>query len=476
MEKLSIEVISIIIDQLQQDSQLARYATVSRTWQAAVEARTFARLQVDSDHLDRFRSAYSPHPRRQAALRALDFDVMLPTNTSWGPHHATFHTAFNSLFSLMHEWEKDQDASAFGSVQLRLGVHVAARRADDDADPKSLSHGVEHLQSMRPDDIASLPAVRRFDRFRIDVSLGQAIDPLTTCQLVLRLPRLQSLQLEYWDPDRRQRTPRAAYRTWLAEGIRSLRRLPRLTKLCIERRGSEEPDNHGVEVQDFRDDQGIDIVSEAVRQLAEAGILTELKLVDILVSPDLFQDRRHSDSTSPTGQAAAALPWPAMRSFIVHSGIVAPGGAWYYTGDPGAVTPMSSAESGILEDGMEDDDSDDDEGPAHWWRTRPDPDLFNPLALAMSAAVLRMPRLQAGALTVGSDHGLCDDLALQCAVPGEPFCESMGDGMRFADMEYRRWKTWIGGKTEWEVPAQVRDNWKEFVGEAGKISVVVYEL
>ncbi|KAK6841101.1 hypothetical protein PG987_001961 [Apiospora arundinis] len=386
MEKLSTEIISMIIDELQQDSQLALYATISRKWQAVVEARTFSSLDVDSDHLDPFRSACSSNPRRQATLRDLYFKVVLPTNSEWEDHHANFRTAFHPLFSLMHEWEKDQASStAFGSVELRTRVKVAARRADDDGDAhsKSLdstsSSHVEHLPSMRPDDIASLPAVRRFNHFRVDVILAAAIDPFTTCQLALQLPRLESLQLEYWDPPLWDPVGRAAHHTWLTEGIRSLRRLPRLENLYIARLGPDEPDNHGVEVQNFYDDQDVDTVCEAVRQLAEAGTLAELELVDVLVSPDLFQDRRRSDCISPTSQAAAAAaPWPAMRSFLVRSGIVAPGGAWYYTGDPGAVSPMSWDEEGIDEDSDSDNDGGGRRTPAHWWRSRPVPELFNP--------------------------------------------------------------------------------------------------
>ncbi|KAK6863674.1 hypothetical protein PG995_000202 [Apiospora arundinis] len=466
MEKLSTEIIEMIIDQLQQDSQLALYATISRKWQALVEARTFSSLDVDSDHLDPFRSACSSNPRRQATLRALHFNVVLPTSSEWEDHHANFRTAFHSLFSLMHEWEKDQASStAFGSVELRTRVKVAARRADDDDDDddahsKSLdstsSSHVEHLPSMRPDDIASLPTVRRFNHFRVDVILAAAIDPFTTCQLAIRLPRLESLRLEYWDPDHWDPAGRAAYQP----PHRSAR--------------GDEPDNHGVEVQNFHDDQDVDAVCEAVRQLAEAGTLAELELDDILVSPDLFQDRRHSDSISPTSQAAAAAaaPWPAMRSFHVRSGIVAPGGAWYYTGDPGAVTPLSWDEEGIDEDSDSDNDGGGRRTPAHWWRNRPVPELFNPLVLAMAGAVLRMPRLRAGALTIRSEQGLLDYVALQCAAPGTPLQKDMGDGTRFLDMECRRWMAWIGENTEWEVPAEVRDSWKEFVGEAGKISVV----
>jgi hypothetical protein len=173
----------------------------------------------------------------------------------------------------------------------------------------------------------------------------------------------------------------------------------------------------------------------------------------------------------------------------VRAGIVAPSGAWYYTGNPGAVEPGSdttgvrsddeedSAPSGSEASSTDSDDVDKDAvvngtRPSHMWRKRPDPEVFGPLAKDMADAVLRMPQLQSGYLEIGTDYGPPIGVVFQCAEAGQGFVDPP-DWKQDSEEEKRtrRWKVWVGTATEWEVPDDVNAKWKEWLGEDGKVVV-----
>ena len=104
------ELIALILSFLAPD-ELINYVTVSRSWQYAVERRTFRRIKLKSTDLEFFRNTFVGH--RRAALADLSYDVILPT---YSDHQcARFETeedkrsnnealteAIHGLFFVMH--------------------------------------------------------------------------------------------------------------------------------------------------------------------------------------------------------------------------------------------------------------------------------------------------------------------------------------------------------------------------------------
>ncbi|KAK7946301.1 uncharacterized protein PG986_010622 [Apiospora aurea] len=134
MDRLSFEVVSLILDELQGPhgkSTLAPYSTISRQWQAAVERRTFASLTVED--LGQFQAVISSSPFRLPALRDLRFNVDLPTDSeSRASYHRIQSAVLSTTTSLLNHlstWEKKtQDKTrftddSFGPISLRLQLN-----------------------------------------------------------------------------------------------------------------------------------------------------------------------------------------------------------------------------------------------------------------------------------------------------------------------------------------------------------------
>ncbi|ROW00453.1 hypothetical protein VPNG_07928 [Cytospora leucostoma] len=510
MEKLSPEILSLIAghlfeqprrapfraDSSQASTPRAPYACISRKWQAAVEPYIFAQISLKSSELPTFAAAFSSSPYRRLLLRRIAYDVCLHTHGDSRADHARNSEAFGSsmrgLMELLADWERaldGQDESHLGKLELSLGF---VWDIDSDADgpvdhnfnvcKSSAARRYLTLDNGDENGSSSLPTVRRVTAFKVDVSLGLAPHPGTMCRLAGLFPNLEGLDLEYRDPAIKRREMRQEHRVALARGLDDLRvRLPRLKRVCIRRQGATDPWDHGFANQDLEVD-GVDPLCDSVRQIIEAGTLTELELVDVLLSPDLFRDRRG-------GPDNACAYFSALRRFMIKVGILAPSGKWYYTGDPAAVEAGSLDPDDVDlddEDSDSDDSDDEDSGdedntdrdavvngerPYHPWRTRPDTETFDPLVKSMAEAVLwGMPSLEWGCLEVGTDQDTAVGVIIQCCAAGQAFVQPPDrSGSYPGEKQARRWKAWVGLDTSWHVPEDIMAVWKEWIGEEGKI-------
>lgn len=111
MDKLSIEILSLVVAELSvgpsprpaDRPRLARYATISRTWQHLVEARTFASIRyvkLDEKELSTFAALFK-HTRRQTLLRSFSLSFEPPFEGNLRAGHIANSTALGSaLMSL----------------------------------------------------------------------------------------------------------------------------------------------------------------------------------------------------------------------------------------------------------------------------------------------------------------------------------------------------------------------------------------
>lgn len=517
MDNLSPEIISLIANHLlakpkgshptgprpSTSPRPSDYACISRRWQAAAEPHSFAEIRLSSTELPALAALFSSRPHRRALLRRLACVVCLPTHGDSRADHARNLEAFGSstrgLLDLLARWEAapgDRGGAGSGRLSLHLGF---AWDVDSDADgPVDQNFDVCKSSSARRyltleggigGQGVGLPSVQRVKDFRVEVSLGLAPHPATMCQLAGLFPSLEGLDLEYRDPAIKRHEMRQEHRVALGDGLRELtERLPKLKRLCIRRQGATDPWNHSFASRSL-EEGGVDILCDSVRQVVEAGTLTELVLVDVLLSPDLFRDPRRGDKGSVTS-------FPSLRRFDIKVGILAPSGEWYYTGDPAAVEAGSStlddmesedeedSDGGGSDDGDSDDgDSDDDEDnterdaivngerPHHPWRTRLNTETFDPLVKSLSEAVLRgMPSLEWGSLEIGTDQDTPVGVIMQCCAAGQAFVQAPGR-IETDDISVRRWKTCVGFGTEWQVPEDVTALWEEWVGDEGNVEM-----
>lgn len=289
--------------------------------------------------------------RRQNSLRELTFVVCLPTHGDSRDDHATneavFFEALKGLFSLLEKW--DQQSPSDGSFKLWLRFEYDIQNSDG---PVEYNFNVSKSTAVRrylDINTTELPVLRRIKSFRISGTFGRVPHPATMCRLAGLFTQLEELNIEYCDPAIKRQEMRKEHRFALAAGLKKLSILSNLSKLKLERNSNCDPANHSFACQDLEDEEHVDVLCESIRQLAEVGRLTELELKNILVSPDLFRDRRSGGT--PDNKLC-----PALRRLKVEDGILSPSGEWWYTGDPEAVEACSS---GTDYGSGDDDDSDD---------------------------------------------------------------------------------------------------------------------
>lgn len=495
MDDLSTELLSIIVAHLYAKPPPPKvlirnrpppvripYATVSRRWQEVVEAHTLASIKFKSTELGTFASVYTD-PRRRTNLRRLDYSVSLPTHGDSRSNHATnltvFGAAMKDLLELLRGWEHDVpdgDDNSIGRLEVRLqvvfDVDMSRGPAEFNFDPSRSSAGRRYLSL----EGAELPIVRRITTLAVDSYGGRALHPTAMCQLAAMMPRLRKLELEYLDPVNKCMAMRKEHRMALAAGLESLN-LSQLNYLHIQRQSSDETFNHSFNCADLEVD-GIDPLNDALRKISQSLPLTELHLSDTLISPHLFRLSIDSGSDAST--------WPTLRRFTIKAGLISPSGRWYYTGnlndvEQGSGSPATWSEDEEVVEGFDSEagstDSEDDpdrdavtngQRPSHVWRTRPDPEVFNPLVEDMADAVLRMPQLQQGHLEISLSYGDPIDVVLQCADIDQPFAESFSRQADKGGKETRRWQVWVGTATKWEIPSKVEQKWRAWLGADGK--------
>lgn len=93
----------------------ARYATIDRTWQEAVEHETFAELRLDIWRLAEAEAVLNGVPRRQKYVRVIRLDVVLPPRPATAPlrietaderkqNNRALQHAFEAFLSLLSRW------------------------------------------------------------------------------------------------------------------------------------------------------------------------------------------------------------------------------------------------------------------------------------------------------------------------------------------------------------------------------------
>ncbi|KAK8070637.1 hypothetical protein PG997_010840 [Apiospora hydei] len=472
MDKLSFEVVSLILDELQGPdgkSKLAPYSTISRQWQAAVERRTFASLTVED--LGQFQAVISSSPFRLPALRDLRFNVGLPTDSeSRASYHRTQSAVLSTITSLLNQlrtWEKKtKDKTRFtddslGPISLRLQLQP---RAGPDRISRSMTAVLERQLEFQQKDLDALAKLHCVSRLKVSSDGNQYLHPFTSCQLATRFSALQSLYLVYMDMESKQSPLRKTIRSSLADGINSLGQLPHLTKLTILRGNGEPPSNHSYEnlCLEVEDQKGItvDLLCEAIRKLAQKGCLVELGLIDELISPDLFRDRRQRSAMNHDDARERQEEWPSLQRLEILASMVAPSGMWYYTGNKDDVEPNIYGFNGW-----------NDHDPLHEWRTSPSSEGFDPLAIDLAAEVRRMPRLRSCCFRISLEADHVDHIIeLECVEAGEKFEVAYASQENNEYMPVRRWRV-TNTNTNWKVPNEFNAICADWVGPDGEVEV-----
>lgn len=529
MDELSPEVLSIILSHLLAKSTKehpSAYATVARSWQYVAETFSFADITIKSKELNNFARIFSgPGRHRRRLLRHLNYNIGLPTHGDSREDHATNEHAFGfavqSLFDLLESWDKGDgdngnqgrhDGSIAWRSRPKMELHIWLSH---DIDIKNADGPVDHAFDVCNSSAArryqillpefKVPQVQCITSFTVGATLGRAPHPTTLCQLASLLPSLESLDLTYWDPAVKRHDVRKEHRVALGDGLGEIyRKLPRLERLCIRRQDGVDPSNHSFACGDLQRD-GVDPLCDGIRHLMVNCHLKELQLENIIISPDLFRLWPSSERLSSADQEAPTVIH--LKRLDIKSGILAPSGKWYYTGDPASVKAsegdfiLEDDEDDNEDDNEDDDDDDDDaedkdsddsddednstrdrfvngERPHYEWRTHPDPERFDPLIHDFTDVILkRMPSLEWARLEIGCGLDEFAGIIIQCCEAGQPFVHPPGKRRKrpwVEDVTVRRCKAWVGKASKWDIPSDVMATWREWAGISGSVEKGVW--
>ncbi|KAI5252226.1 hypothetical protein E4T42_03611 [Aureobasidium subglaciale] len=350
--------------QEQRQHQLAPCATISRTWQYAIEQYTFSRLSISSDELDLFHFAVvkSPHRHRRAVLKRIDFSVRLPDYDDnacarferWRDLQANdeaFSKAITGLFTSLTALDTNDGSrpielhltDSYSSMDTirRNKANLAKDREAAAIGQRNnlfeLRYRDSYLELLQPEN---LPLLYNVTSLTIAGDKARKLAPAVAISMIAKLPNLVDTSLSFSDMERK----RPQYRIQLrSDFIRQFKyiTIPRhLRKFVLSLRHTA-PANQNFVNADIRG--GVypghtDDLSVVLRRFSQATL-----------SPELF--RGIGGEVMPVSQQQ----WRNLKTFTVELSAVRPDGGWYTELDP-----VRNPDSDTDEDEDPDLDVDDD--------------------------------------------------------------------------------------------------------------------
>ncbi|KAL2823819.1 hypothetical protein BDW59DRAFT_148378 [Aspergillus cavernicola] len=509
LDTLSLELVDLIVTLLEPNQGLARYATISKTWQYAVERYTFKHPQSFSSELSRLKMIIGDSPRRIGHVKSLSYSIDLPlfslnrhTNFERRREHQANLVAFrNEVINLWTElatWQDNSHVSSQG-LKLVLSADTPSYRDRYRESPTSTGYGherwayPEHSLTLHNDkeDPLALPSLSSISDLSIATS-GRRIHPTAIKQILDSLPHLCKLDLKIWPVKRKNKSLRAEMRNALASALES----PSLQNLEVLRIDMEEstPYDHNYQTAEIDPDYPDgDHLCRAVCTLAQRSLRELYMGQECLISPVLWGfDRVNRDREEKS--------FPYLEKLQIDFALYTYDGRWYYTGDPSegadhgfneadhrdAAPPLTSdsepdscsSYNSEYADTLNEELEDELNGntPYNSWRQVPDLSMFNPLIRALVSATLRMPRLMA--LRVRANNPGEDEygISVECAGPGiraqGVYSEGISSTLQPEDQLGKwRWVVHMGYRGSWDLPGDIQELMREKLGEEGEILI-----
>lgn len=247
--------------------------------------------------------------------------------------------------------------------------------------------------------------------------------------------------------------------------------------------GEKTPLNHSYEAAiapDLSYPKG-DLLNRVVFKLAQQN-LRKLYVRGWRVSPALWGAAEDKSND---------LLFPHLQTVDITFPLITYDGRWFYTGDPNEVEPLQGGDPGEESEPNSDSDRDSnlssDSGswgedkvyvyreavlngdePSHWWRLKPDPDMFYPLVRAMVTAAMRMPKLEHLIMEASSENYF--EIAFEYIRQG---WLASTIPLRYQTEQQRgkwRWIVLLGLEApHWEIPADIRQLMEQHVGGDGEV-------
>jgi hypothetical protein len=258
MESLPLELWNDIISLfVENQKQIAKYATISRAWQRTIEDLTFSKLSLTNDELHLFESTVlkSTYQHRRAAVKRIDYSINLPNyddhacgrferqvdrhinNQAFGKAIAKLFVALKTIdagdgsrpidLHILH-FHAAMDIDHRGGERLR--ADELARSIGKRHDLFELRYRDSYLQLLDPE---SLPRLHNVVSLTIDGNTARKLAPATIVGLMSRLPNVATVNSTFWDRERRRPDQRRQLRSQLSEQLISLTGPERLRNFIL---------------------------------------------------------------------------------------------------------------------------------------------------------------------------------------------------------------------------------------------------
>ncbi|KAL2785510.1 hypothetical protein BJX66DRAFT_343019 [Aspergillus keveii] len=470
---------------------LARYATISRSWQHAIERHTFAAISTFSSDLPTLRQVFNQSPWRKRYLRALFYSIDLPLYSDdrrlcferrreHQANLATFRDDARELWAELASWEEDLSSG----IRLILAAEAPMNRGD-----KRWTFP-EHSLTLwdDSDQVSALPALRHVTILEVAKS-GRRIYPTAISQMISSLSNLRKLEVVISPVQPKNKDLRAEMRNDLARVLES----PMVHSLEVLRVQMDEvtPYNHNFRIA-FEEDPVYpdgDHLCRAVCKLAQRRLRQLYMVGPCLISPALWglsHDNLDTDKLD--------LTFPHLEIVKVEFALVTYDGRWYYTGDPteniedeeeanaeptysqGELASDSDSDSCSSFNSEYHDETNDyredclnGNSPYNPWRRHPDAQTFEPLQRGMILAAMQMPKLRALELRTRDPGEYDNEVSFQCLAPGVE-ADDVGWGTQ-PEEQLRKWRWAVCFLLEqrWEVSEEIRRLMLRHLGEDGEI-------
>lgn len=384
MVELPVEMFDIIAS-FSGRNDLPRLGTVSRAWQFAIERLTMRAIRIRSTDLQVFSDLFV-HRNRQAALKFIDFEVVLPaysdrqcarfeTDQDKQRNNEALTDAVHSLFSILHSW--DEESGMPGSETASYQRPIVAGRiclilnaySPSDVDRRqNIDVKLQSYLRKNPDDLFEhryqrsflrvsrcdeLPAVSRIGAFQameLCHTRGRCIEGASLAGVAAKLPNLENILWTVNDNEKIYETVRQQHRFGkmffflfgesfyrkkskfncrvdFAQSLATLSlQFLKIVRLTIFNKA---PANQHFKLSSalLPSDPLTDHLSLALHALSLSPNLTHLTLAgNIVLSPCFFWPQGPTTTTTPF--------WPHLQKLDVRLNITTPTGNWLYMRDP----------------------------------------------------------------------------------------------------------------------------------------------
>ncbi|KAI6090341.1 hypothetical protein F4821DRAFT_229101 [Hypoxylon rubiginosum] len=294
---------------------VARYATVNKVWQVAVERETFAELRLDLGRLAEADVILNGVPRRQKYVGAIRLNVVLPLKDGKRGNRALQDT-FEAFLSTLSHWTPGPP------VKLCLDAYDLTKEGYREKPWLRVSRSCPKLED--PERVLRYGPVNVVTELDMESNrlVGRPMSAVAVCTFLARLPAAKNVSINWRDS---RGYAHAESRKAFSQALNNVThaidyfQIAGTYSLPNCQRPARQPDQSEAGPDELS--QSLGIISQRVRNI---------DLCEVAVSDDIFLQY----DLPP--EIASPAHWARLENFFLQYTPVTPSGKWLFYRDPSA--------------------------------------------------------------------------------------------------------------------------------------------